>query len=84
MAGDISLGCSSPLTSLCIFCSSLVESFLDVLGDAVLWLPALWLWCSDTGLVSLLPDLDRSDGALMLPGSPVVSRFVLEGIDVGI
>lgn len=85
MAGDITCVFSSPLTSRCIFCNSLLESFTEVLGDAVLMLdPALMLWCSDTGLDSLLLDLDISDPALRLPCNPVVSRFALGCNDVGI
>lgn len=85
LRGDASLCFSSPLTNLCIFCSSLMESFPDDLGDPVFWpFPVLWLWCSDIGLLSLLPDFDDSDSALIVLGMPVVSRPELCEKDIGI
>lgn len=72
---DTSLCFSSPLTNLCMFCSSLMESFPEDLGDPVFWpLPVLWLCCSGIGLLSLLPDFDDSVSALRVLGMPVVSR----------
>ncbi len=75
LRGDTSLCFSSPLTNLCMFCSSLTESVPEDLGDPLFWpLPVLWLWCSDIGLLSLLTDFDDSDSALRALGTPVVSR----------
>jgi len=52
-----------------------MESFPEDLGDPELWpVPVLWLWCSDMGLLSLLPDFDDSDSALRVLAIPVVSR----------
>ena len=81
---DASFFFSSPLTSLCMFCNSFVESFTVVLGDPVLWLADdLELWCSDTGLVSRLADTEDSDSVFMLPGKQWASRLAFCGMDMG-
>ena len=55
-----------------------MESFRAALGELFLTLePALWLWCSGAGLVSLLPDFDDSEPGFRPPGKPVASRLVL-------
>lgn len=62
-----------------------MESFNADFGDPEFWLlPVLWLWCSDMGLPSLLPDFDDSDSAFRALGKPVVSKPGLWGIDTGI
>lgn len=76
---------SSPLTSLCMFCNSFIESFTVALGEPVLCLAAdLELCCSDTGLVSRLADTEDSDSVFTVLGKPAVeSRLVLCGMDMG-
>lgn len=86
LPGETSLWLSKPLTSLWIFCSSLMESFRDPLGDnEARWLLDLCTGRSDRGLDSLLlPGLDPSEPAFKLVGRPVVKRLVLGGIATGI
>lgn len=91
---DTSFFFSSPLTSLWMFCKSLVESFTLGLGDPVLWLLDAedlellwwwWWWCSDTGLVSRLADTEDDSASEVMPPAKaaVVSRLELWGMETG-